>query len=173
MIFLNLGLYFFSKELILIFSSKNYIEGFYLVPILGLSYVFSSQYRLFTNVISYYKKTYLISISAIVQSFIIVILNLIFIPIYGVIVVAIIAVFSTFIYTLLIIYFSKTLTRLNINFSKFFILILLFILIVFIDFYFPINTFGISIFKIIYSLLLIYLFFNLLNKYVWNNRLRF
>ena len=53
MLYLNFGMYLFSKELIWIFADQSYSEAHIIIPIIGLFYVFGSQQRIFAVIISF------------------------------------------------------------------------------------------------------------------------
>ena len=62
---------------------KEYYEAIYLMPPIAAGIFFTSFYNLFSNVLLYYKKTKLIMIATFIATITNVILNYIFIQIYG------------------------------------------------------------------------------------------
>ena len=120
MLFLNLLLYLFSKELIFLFSTEQYSSGFLLIPVLGFTYVLSNQYRMFSTIIIYLKKTWVISLAAIFQGSLNLILNIIFVPIYGYLAASFSSVFSMLVYTLTLVYFSKKHIKIKLYYKEYF-----------------------------------------------------
>ncbi len=127
MLFSNFMLFLFSKEVLYIFSNKAYAEAYLVIPVISLMYVFSAQYRLFSSVISFKKKTGYISFAAIFQAVVNLGLNFIFVPVYGYVAAAITSVISMLIYTLLILFFSQRLNYIELNYKKYVWLVLLFV----------------------------------------------
>ncbi len=87
----NLGAFLFSKDVITIFAEKSYENSYIFIPILGFTYVLGSQYRFFSYILQFHKETGIISRATISSAVANVVLNIIFIPIYG----AIAAPFAT------------------------------------------------------------------------------
>lgn len=73
----------FSKELIILFSTEEYIEVAHMLPILGCSYLLGISTRPFVGILSHYKKTKIMAVISIISAVINAILNLILIPKYG------------------------------------------------------------------------------------------
>ncbi|MBN1639097.1 MAG: oligosaccharide flippase family protein [Ignavibacteriales bacterium] len=127
MLFANLILFLFSKELISImtFFSKKESQNFYLesilaIPLLSFMYVLSAQYRIFMNVIQYHKKMWILSSGIIIAGIVNLSLNIILIPEYGYFVAVITSVLAILIYTLWIFYWSQHLEHVNIEYKKYF-----------------------------------------------------
>ncbi|MGB0862066.1 MAG: flippase [Saprospiraceae bacterium] len=83
MIVANLGAFLFAKDLVTIFAAKSYEGAFIYIPILGFTFVVGGQYRFFSYILEYHKKTGIISIATISSAIANVAMNIIFIPIYG------------------------------------------------------------------------------------------
>ena len=98
MIFLNFGLYFFSKELVAIFADEAYSKAYYIIPVVGFSYVLGSQQRIFATVIGYYKKNWVLSIGGIFQAILNLGLNIYFVPKFGIIAAAWSTIITMFLY---------------------------------------------------------------------------
>lgn len=71
-----------GPELIKIITPKNYWEFEYIIPFV-LSSCFMILYRFFTEILLYYKKNILLSVSVLLCAFINLVLNVIFIPKFG------------------------------------------------------------------------------------------
>lgn len=73
----------FAPEVILIFAGKRYIEAVYVIPPVSLSVYFIFLYSMFSNVEYYYQKTKLISIATFISAVLNLVLNAIFIKLFG------------------------------------------------------------------------------------------
>lgn len=73
----------FSKEAVMILAPEKYYEAVYLVPLIVVGYSFVFLYSMFFQYASYRKRTELIAVGSILAGVINIILNYIFIPIYG------------------------------------------------------------------------------------------
>lgn len=92
MIFLNIGVLLFSKDIITLMADKAYIAAYAAIPILAARKIFGIQYRFFSVIISYHKRTKYFTFASISTATANLILNFIFVPQYGYIA----AVWSTF-----------------------------------------------------------------------------
>ena len=72
-----------APELVFIIASNKYSEAIYVIPPVALSSMFTFLYQLFVIIETYYKKTTKIMIASVIAAIINVILNYIFIPIFG------------------------------------------------------------------------------------------
>lgn len=77
------GILLLSPEIIKVMADQRYWEGIQIIPWVFMAYYFSYMYTLEVNVELYYKKTGLISIGTLISALINIILNFIFVPIYG------------------------------------------------------------------------------------------
>lgn len=109
----------FSRELFYIFTSSAYHEAYKLVVILALVYVFSGLYRVFTVILSFHNKTWLISIAAFIQAITNIVFNFIFIPEFGMYAAAYSTLFSMILYSVFIIFWAQRLDRINIDYFLF------------------------------------------------------
>lgn len=73
----------FAPEVIKIFAGKNYYEAIYIVPPVALSVYFIFIYSLFSNVEYYFQKTKLIALATSVCAILNLLLNYIFIDLFG------------------------------------------------------------------------------------------
>lgn len=127
MLLLNLMLYVFSKELILIFANKAYNNAAFIIPIIGFSYVLGSQSRIFSSIIMYHKKNWIFSSGGIIQGLLNLLLNLLFIPTFGYIFAAYSTVISFLFYTLWILFWSFKIDKLPFDPKKYSISLTLFL----------------------------------------------
>ncbi len=102
----HLFLMLFAQEIVVIFASKEYAEAYKVVGIIGFTYVLSSQYRIFTTIISYHKKMWIISSGAILMGLSNLLLNLLLIPKYHQYAASATTVISVFFYSLWIVLWS-------------------------------------------------------------------
>lgn len=73
----------FAPELILVFAGKTYMEAVDMIPIIAISVFFIYLYSLFSNVEYFYKKTKGIAVATTIAAILNIVLNMIFIPIFG------------------------------------------------------------------------------------------
>lgn len=73
----------FAPELILILGGSNYYEAVYIVPPVSMSVLFLTMYSFFGNIEFYFEKTKLIMFASVVVATSNIVLNAVFIPIYG------------------------------------------------------------------------------------------
>jgi len=120
-----IALSLFSYEIVYLFTDSRYHDAWKLIPILGYLYVISGIYRIFSNILSFHGKTWVISSAAIIQAGINIALNFIFIPQYGMYGAAISSLVSLLGYTFWIIWWSQKTDAIRIpwkDFSYIFIL---------------------------------------------------
>lgn len=86
-----------TPELIRIMAAKTYWSGLYIVPWIFMAYYFVFMYALEVNVEYAYKRTELIAVGTILSAVINIVLNIIFIPIYGYVAAAITTAISYYI----------------------------------------------------------------------------
>ena len=108
------GLFLFSKEFVWIVAPKAYSGAYILIPIITITYVFGIQSRFFTDILSVYKKTGLISTGIILAALFNLVFNLIFIPFFGALGAAIVTAFSGFV--AFIFYYNKSQKFIKIDF---------------------------------------------------------
>lgn len=94
----HLGLSFFSKEILFIFTTKSFYASYKVIAVFSFAYVLSSQYRIFTDIISLHKKSWIISSGAILSAISSLALNFMCIPLFGYLFAAYTLCVSTFIY---------------------------------------------------------------------------
>lgn len=74
---------FLAPEIMRILAPSSYHEGIYVIPSVIAGVFFSSVYYIFANVVYYFKKPKYVMIASVLSAGINVILNAIFIPVYG------------------------------------------------------------------------------------------
>ena len=104
-----------SKEIFEWFLDERYREAYKLVYILGVLYVVSGIYRVFTNVLTFHGKTWIISVAALFQALVNIALNFAFIPVFGMYAAACSTVVSLFVYTLFIVYQAQKIERISVD----------------------------------------------------------
>ncbi|OQY51870.1 MAG: hypothetical protein B6247_18305 [Candidatus Parabeggiatoa sp. nov. 2] len=78
-----LGLTFFSKEVLYFFTNERFHETYKLIAILAGVYVVGGIYRIFTSILSFHAKNWVISSGAILAALLNIALNFTFIPYFG------------------------------------------------------------------------------------------
>ena len=73
----------FSYEVVTVMMDEKFADAWKLVYFLAFIFVLGGIYRIFTNIIAFHEKNWIISVSAILQALVNIILNLLFIPIWG------------------------------------------------------------------------------------------
>jgi O-antigen/teichoic acid export membrane protein len=73
----------FSRELVIVLGEKRYYSSFEIIPFIVLGYVFVFLYTIYANYAFYFKRNLRISLYSLISAFINIVLNLIFVPIYG------------------------------------------------------------------------------------------
>lgn len=128
----------FSREIVMVMADEKYYKALEIVPLIIMGYVAVFLYTLFSGYTFYRKKTGLISIFTFIAGGTNILLNYIFIPLYGYIAAAWTTLFSYFLLFVLHYINSKFILKENvISISK--ILIHLTILLVFIFVYMQLN----------------------------------
>lgn len=118
MLVVNLGLLLFTGEVLKIFFDDSYYSAVYLIPIIGFSYVFAAQYRIYAVTIAYVKRTWITSAAAILSALLNLGLNIVFVPEYGNYAAAISTVFSFFLYTIWLFYWSQKFEKVDYSYSQ-------------------------------------------------------
>ncbi len=111
----------FTPELLLIMGGRNYIQAKYVMPPVMVGYIFQFIYSLYVNIEFYHKKQKNIAIGTIIAAVINVILNLIFIPMFGYIAAAYTTLFGYFILLLIHFLFVKKMKCTNWYDTNFFV----------------------------------------------------
>ena len=140
---LYISLNLIAPVLIRVFFDVTYLDAIKIIMIIGFTFIFSAIYRIFTVILSYEKRNWIISIGAILQAVINLILNLMFIPNFGIFAAAASTSISLLVYAL----FSVTAhgyLKLKINPRFLFLVICLALthLFTFLEWFDIINTLG-------------------------------
>lgn len=168
-----LGIFLFAKEFVWLVAPKTYGGAYILIPIITITYVFGIQSRFFTDILSVYKKTGLITVGIILAALLNLVFNLIFIPFFGVLGAATATAFSGFV--AFIFYFVKSQKMIKIDFliNKMvinFILISIFVIAVSysgINDFISVGKFVLKIFIYLgYMVILFMLNKNLINQFI-------
>lgn len=115
MLFVILMLIIFAPELLKIIASKEYGEAVYVIPPVAMSTFFTFMYNIFANVEFFYEEKKFVSIGSILAAISNVILNAIFIPIYGYYAAAYTTLICYIIYSLSHLFFSRITIKKNIG----------------------------------------------------------
>lgn len=73
----------FVPEIILVFAGQKYMDAIYVIPPLALSVLFMFLYDLFATLEFYYEKNYFVMVASVISACVNVVLNWIFIQIFG------------------------------------------------------------------------------------------
>ncbi|MEW6195439.1 MAG: oligosaccharide flippase family protein [Bacteroidota bacterium] len=101
----GLAISIFSEEIILILGNENYSAAVSYIPLIVLAYILSAMRNVASNGLLFAEKTFLIALITIVAGILNIVLNIIFIPIYG----TIAAAYSTLI-SFIVFYFVTYIT---------------------------------------------------------------
>ena len=125
----NLCVFLFSKEILSFVVGASYQDSYSLIPVLGFVFIIGMKQRFPMQIISFYKKTWIISLGSILMGGINLLCNLIFVSMYGYLAAAYVTVFSSLFYACWIFFFSQKMEYINYNISK-----ILFLLVVYFTF---------------------------------------
>lgn len=129
MIVVNLIFITMSKPAIeFIAQRKEYVEAYKFVGILGFTYVLQAQYRIFSTIISYHKKMWVISVTGISTGIINIIANYLLIPSFGIYGACFSTILSFALYTGSIIFWAFRLEPLKLDYKKSFLILFIFII---------------------------------------------
>jgi O-antigen/teichoic acid export membrane protein len=107
---------FFSKEIIYIMTERSFHSAYRLVVILAFIYVMSGVYRVFTTMLSFHGKMWVISTAAIISALVSMGLNFCFIPLFGQWAAAWASFFSVMGYTTWLIVWSQRYDPIPVNY---------------------------------------------------------
>lgn len=106
-------LLFLAPEALLIIGGKEYAEAVYVIPPITASVFFIFQYNLFSNIEFYYAERRYVLIGSMVAALLNVILNIIFIPMFGYYAAGYTTLFCYIIYGISHLWFSKRVVKKN------------------------------------------------------------
>jgi len=118
MLWIFLALTFYAPEIIAIVVPEEYASAAAITPVVLFAYLLGSQYKTFTYLLSYQKKTLVISIGAILQAAANFGANLILIPLYGKMAAAWTTVVSLAVYFVWMFFWSQKYSRLNLDYRR-------------------------------------------------------
>lgn len=119
MLVLNLGIVLFAKEFVALVSDKAFSSSYSLIAIISFIYVLGMQYRFPMTVISYYNKTWIISTGSIFMGVANLVLNLIFIPVYGYVAAAWATNVSMLLFSLWLFYWGQRLEKIQYKWKRY------------------------------------------------------
>jgi O-antigen/teichoic acid export membrane protein len=118
LLLLFLGLSLFLPAVIENIFPEKYRGDYFLIPILSLSYVFLALRKMFANILVYHKKSLWISISGYIPAAVNLLLNFIFVPMYGMYAAAWSTFASFVLYGVIVFLMAQKLQHLNFAFLK-------------------------------------------------------
>lgn len=119
-----------SPEIVKIMAPESYLEGLDIVPFIFMSYYFNFMSAFETGTEYFHKKTKYITIGTMVAAVINVVLNFIFIPIYGYFAAAVTTVISYFVLLIYHYYITRRVLRNPIYGAKFHLLSLAYVIVI-------------------------------------------
>lgn len=122
----DLGLAAFSREFVWVFTTKAYADAAAVVGIYALVYVLAPQYRIFSDIISYHRKTWVISTAAVLMAVLSLLLNLALVPRFGYISAAYTFVLATLVYTAWIYFWCRRYEAISLPWTRMATLLLAF-----------------------------------------------
>ncbi|MFC2087676.1 lipopolysaccharide biosynthesis protein [Bacteroidota bacterium] len=167
--FISIALIFFSKEIIMVISSKEYYEAQVILPVILSTYIFRGVYYFTVVGLFFQKKTYQVTIITFSTSIINIILNFFFIKALGSIGAAYATLISIFLSAVLSFYFSQRSIKIMYEYKRILILFSMIISYTLLYFLF-ISNLAVNVNTILLKLILILLFlvmlvvFNFFNK---------
>jgi len=144
----------FSKEIIMLLTTKSYYRSHEIIPIIVLGYVFVGIYMMLTNQIFYKEKTHYILFITPVSATISIILNFLLVPKYGMYGAAFATMLSFGIFAFITYLFSNKVFPIPYEKKKIAMLIVLGIVLFFIQKYFLSNSYFIDIIIKLFSLVI-------------------
>jgi O-antigen/teichoic acid export membrane protein len=125
MFWLAMCINIFAKEIIILLTDKQYHAAYLIAPIVVMAYLFGIIYKPFYHLLSFHKKTWLISLGAIIQATMNFCLNLILIPIFDRIAAAYTTLISYMFFFIWIFLWSQKYEKLEIKWKKIILVILI------------------------------------------------
>ena len=116
-LFCYLLITFFSKEILYYMTDVRYHSAYQLVTVLGFIYVMSGCYRVFTTILSFHAKMWVISSAAIISAIVSMIINFLLIPYWGQWAAAWASFFSVFGYMAWLFYWSQRVDPIQVNYG--------------------------------------------------------
>jgi|GEM_PF-1122688 len=153
MFWLSFSIALFSKDAVMLLTDPKFYTAWIVTPIVVYAYFFGAVYKPFYHILSFYKKTLIISIGALIQALSNFVFNLIFIPMFDRIAAAYTTMFSYIVFLIWLFMWSQKYEKIKINWKKIILIftigiLTLFSYILFIKFI-SLSTFSLYIFKFI------------------------
>lgn len=167
MLFSEIMLYLFSEEFITVFADERYFESALFIPIFGFNYVLGMQQRFPTQIISYKKKTWVISAGCILSACVNLGLNFMFVPKCGYAFAVWASVASNLVFCIWSFYWGQHYERVNYHFERYVTAFMVFLTLIFASIMLKkqfdsisVFTIGIKLIVSIVSLIIFLLMFN-------------
>lgn len=141
----GLAISVFGKEIILILGNENYFTAVSYIPLIVLAYILSSMRNVASNGLLFAEKTLLIAVITIAAGILNIILNIIFLPIYGTIAAAYTTLISFLIFYLVTFATADKFSKINYEHLKIAKLFLLGIILYFIEQSITVNNFVLEL----------------------------
>lgn len=156
----HLTLTYFAKEIVLIFANKRYFHAYKVIGIIGTIYVFGALQRPIADIISFHKKTWVLSSGVLISAFINLALNIIFVPMYGYFASAFITCISTVFYFVWLYYWVFKFEKITLELQKNLIVALVYISAIILYYTLFYDKFGMLIF--IYKIIVFVIFLSIM-----------
>lgn len=144
--FIAMCISLFGQNILNIMVSKNFRDGWVVIPFISFAYVFNGIYFFFVNPLFYNKKgTKFICIATFASAILNSVFNALFIPKYGLLGSSVASAFSNFLASILILYISFKIEKINFKYIKMYMSTFIF--------------FGLSMISFLGTKMNIYMFF--------------
>ena len=153
----------FSELLMSVFINKSFMTSSLLIMLLSSVYLIQAQYRIFSGILLYHKKTKEYSYAAIAQGIVSVGLNILFIPIAGYVMAAYTSLISVLVFWAMIMFYISRLEKIVYDYIFYIKYLIAFLILIGINLY--VEQMGITLVYMLLFKLLILLVFILFS---WN-----
>ncbi|WP_306435860.1 lipopolysaccharide biosynthesis protein [Odoribacter splanchnicus] len=153
----------FSELLMSVFINKSFMTSSLLIMVLSSVYLIQAQYRIFSGILLYHKKTKEYSYAAIAQGIVSVGLNILFIPIAGYVMAAYTSLISVLVFWAMIMFYISRLEKIVYDYIFYIKYLIAFLILIGINLY--VEQMGITLVYMLLFKLLILLVFILFS---WN-----
>lgn len=124
----DLAVILFSPEIIATFATKAYANASTVIGVCGFAYVLSCQYRIFSDIVSFHKKTWVVSSAGLIMAGSSLGLNLFLVPRWGYYAAAYTFAISVFMYTAWIYFWARRYEQVEVLWIRMTILVAAFFL---------------------------------------------
>lgn len=162
--FIAMCISLFTEDVLNLMVSKNFREGWMVVPFIAFAYVFNGIYYFFANPLFYNKKgTKYIVIGTVSSAIMNIIFNLLLVPQYGMIGSSLASTISSFVVSILILYISIKIEKINFKYLKIYFITFVFFILSMVSF---LKTqMNIYTFFIVKLLIIVFVFMFIFYKY--------